>query len=213
MSQDDHTEHGLGLPVREPDTTSAAPPAAADPPKQRRRSRVVALAAVTIALLVVAAGAGAAVWRNYAAGAAWQERAAAEADRAEVAETALGVASERAEALERQVADLEAEVGELEERVVALAGEKAGAEDAALVAEETAERLAALSRFAAETGASLRQCISLNLQLTDDIVAAVNTATLDAEATNRRIGEVNQVCGEAQEKYEDLRRRVDALGS
>ena len=77
--------------------------------------------------------------------------------------------------------------------------------------QDTAERLAALSQFAVDTGASLQRCITMSRQLTNDIVAAVNAGTLDAEATNRRIEDVNALCGDAQDEYAELLRRVDAL--
>jgi hypothetical protein len=191
--------------------TEPLPPHAARP--RWNPWAIFGISALVTLLLLGAIGGGVAAWQSYDAGAAWRARAAAEAERADAAERLLAAERERTEALEARIGGLESEVAELEERVVALAGEKAGAEDEALLAQETVERLAALSRFATETGASLRGCIALSIELTNDIVAAVNAGTLDPEATNTRIAEVDAVCGDAQDAYEDLRQRVDALSS
>ena len=101
MSHDERPEHGWGLPAPEPATTilPEAPPAPPSP-RRRRTGRTVVIALLTLTLLAVAAGAGVAAWRNYDAGAAWQQRAGAEAERAEAAEAALTLERERAAGLD-----------------------------------------------------------------------------------------------------------------
>lgn len=177
------------------------------PPPRRRWPMVL----VVLVLLAGAAGAGAAAWLNYESGSGWRERARAEQARAEAAE-------ERVEQLESDLARTaqllgrsEEDVALLESRLAALASEKAGAEDSAALATGAAEELRELTEFAAEVGASLRDCIARTTSLTNDIIAAQGAGESDADGLNARIESVNQVCENAEGAYDELQGRLDAL--
>lgn len=179
-----------------------------DPPPRRRWPVYV------LVVLLVAAGTGASftAWQNYEAGSGWQRRAEAQQERAEVAESRV---TELEDALARTVGLLrrsESDVVLLESRLADLASEKAGAEDTAALATETAEGLTDVIVFAGEVGAELRACVQANVLLLNDLIAGYETGDIDPSTFNRRIDDANTICEEAEDAYADLRSRLDALG-
>lgn len=179
-------------------------------PPPRRRWPLVAL---VVALVVAGAAAGVAAWVNYDAGSGWRQRAIAEQARAEAAERRVAELTDQVARTESLLERSEQDVALLESRVAALASEKAGAEDSAAMAAETAEDLSVVTRFASEVGASLHDCITRNVALTNDLITAFNADEFDAPSMNRRIESVNEVCADAEAAYAELRDRLDALGT
>lgn len=195
--------------MEQPDTQVEPPPWRTEPPPRRRWP----LAVLVAALAVAGVAAGAAAWVNYDAGSGWRERALAERERADAAEQRADELAEQLARVEALLERSEQDVELLESRVAALASEKAGAEDNAAMAAETADDLSALTRFASEVGGSLHDCITRNVSLTNDLIAAFNADQFDAGAMNRRINAVNEVCADAEGDYAELRERLNALGT
>lgn len=191
-----------------PDGTTPVPWRTDAPP--RRRWPAVLLVLV---LAGGAAGGGFLAWENFEAGSGWQRRAQGQQTRAEVAEARV---AELDEALGRTSAQLrrsEADVVLLESRLADLASEKAGAEDSAALAAETAEDLTDVILFATEVGEDLRRCVRANVELLNDMIDAYGGDEVDPEPFNQRIQTANQVCAAAEGAYADLQSRLDALGS
>ncbi len=171
------------------------------------------MVAAVIGVLLVAGLAVAWWWgaQTLEAGQGWREVALAEAERAERAEAAADAAEAEVESTRQRLAASEADVARLEERLDALASEKAGAEDSAALATEVVDDLASLSRRGAEVGAALRDCIGQTTALTNDVLAA-GPDGLEPARTNERIAEVNARCGAAEADYFDLLGDLDAVG-
>lgn len=192
-----------------PEGPVEAPPWRTEPPPRRRWPLVV----LVLALAAAGTAAGTAAWVNYDAGSGWRERAISQQARAEEAEERVAELEDRLARIEALLDRSEQDVALLESRVASLASEKAGAEDSAAMAAETAEDLSALTRFASEVGASLHDCITRNVSLTNDLISAFNADEFDGPAMNSRIDSVNGVCAEAEDSYAELRDRLNALGT
>lgn len=179
-----------------------------DPPPRRRWPVVL----IVVVVLLSAAGAGVAAWRNFEAGSGWRERALALEERAVAAESRIEDLEAEHTRLRSLLERSEEDVALLESRLAALASEKAGAEDSAALAAGLAEDLSAVTLFAAEVGSDLRDCITRQASLTNDIIADVNGGNVDPASFNQRIAAVNAACSDAERAYGDLRSRLSALG-
>ncbi len=158
--------------------------------------RTTALAVV--AILIGAAGTGIAVEQRRVAD-AWR-------DRADTLELARDEAVGRAEALGAQLDELgtlarlaDEDLSTLEERLTALAEEKARAEDRAVVTRVELERLAART---ADASARLDACVDDLIALQVDTIDAFNRLgageRVDVDPLNDRLATVRGICTEAR---------------
>lgn len=171
-------------------------------PRRRRRWPIVVLSV----LLVLAVGAAVALGLLAAdqrdAAAAWQDRAVAlEVQRDEVAEDAARVAAQ----LDEAVASLrtsEADVATLEDRVRALAEEKARAEDTASTVAVERDVLVELTTVVSDAAGALDSCVTRLFALQEASVAAFNEAAADRQvdvtSLNQRADEVTDFCDQAR---------------
>ena len=185
------TEPGAESP---PDITAA--------PRRGRRWPNVVL----VLLLLVAVGAAVSLGMVAAdqrdAAAAWQDRAVAlEVQRDEVADDAVRLG----EQLDRAVASLrtsEADVATLEDRVRALAEEKARAEDTASTVAVERDVLIELTTVVSDAAGALDSCVTRLFALQEDSVEAFNAAAADRQvdvaSLNQRAEEVTAFCDQAR---------------
>ena len=179
--------------------TSQAPDGPAQRPRRTgTRQRVLTVLAVLV--LVGATTAGVAIgWQQRTIAAGWR-------DRAVVLEQQRDDAVGRAEALSGQLGELsnlvrlsETDLAELEERLAELAGEKAQAEDRAVLSAEDLRRLATLVDSAVR---QLNTCADDLLALQSDTVDAYNSVArgvpVDVAPLNDRLTATNERCTTAR---------------
>lgn len=191
-----------------PTSTPTAPP-------RRRRWPVVLLAG----LLVLATGAAVAAVLvavdQREAAAAWQERAVAlERQRDEVADDRAAVAEQLEDAV-ASLATSETDVAQLEDRVRALAEEKARAEDTATTVSVERDVFVELSEIIAEATGALDSCVTRLFELQEASVAAFNAAAtgeqVDVDALNDRAAQVRGFCEQARTAAAEAEAAADQL--
>lgn len=201
-----HTEPGYPA-VDVPDT--AAP--------SRRRWVVVLLAILLVLATAAAVTAGLIAVDQREVAERWQERATATSQQLEeVVAQRADLAAQRDEAL-AALATSEADVAALEDRVRALAEEKARAEDTATTVSVERDVFFELSEVVAEAASTLDSCVTRLFELQDASVAAFNAAAagrqVDVDALNARSETVTTFCEQARSAAADAQAVADRLRS
>lgn len=184
------------------------------PDLPRRRSKVgVALLLLVVIGTVVAAALVALDQRSVAA--TWQERSVLlEADRDGVVRERDELATRLDRALDA-LGTSEADVAQLEARVLELAEEKARAEDTATTVEVERDVFIELSELIAEATTALDTCVTQLLELQVASVDAFNRANqglpVDVGALNARSAEVTGFCEEARSSAASAQTAADQL--
>ena len=186
--------------VQSPGAPTAHTP---DGPAQRSRAgrgrRVLRTLAVLVLLATTVAGV-AVGWQQRSIAGGWRERAV-------LLEQQRDDAVGRAEALSGQLGELstlvqlsETDLAELEERLAELAGEKAQAEDRAVLSAEELRRLATLVDSAVS---QLNACADDLLALQSDTVDAYNSVArgtpVDVAPLNERLAATSERCTAARQ--------------
>ncbi len=159
-------------------------------------------AVAVLLLLVVAGSASAIAWDQRETAAQWQERAEVLEDRRD---EALG----RGEALQAQLDDLadllaasEMDVADLEQRIRALADEKAQAQDTATTVQVERDVLADVSTQVAAAVEALDACVTRLFDLQESSVEAFNRAAanepVDVGPLNAQSEATTSFCNEAR---------------
>ena len=168
-----------------------------------RRPRRWPWATVSILALIAAAVAAGVALDQRTTAAQWQERAAAfEAQRDAAAERSAQLSEQVDEAL-AALDTSERDVAELEERVRALAEEKARAEDDVTTVQVERDTFVELSEQVADATASLDACVERLFDLHAASVEAFNAASvgepLDVVPLNTQAERVTDFCVQARE--------------
>lgn len=184
-----------------PTSQAADTPATRDPRRGRGRRVLTVLTVLTVLVLVGTTIAGVAIgWQQRTIAAGWR-------DRAVVLEQQRDDAVGRSEALSGQLGELstlvqlsETDLAELEERLAELAGEKAQAEDRAVLSAEELRRLATLVDSAVR---QLNACADDLLALQSDTVDAYNSVArgvpVDVAPLNDRLTANTARCTSARQ--------------
>jgi chromosome segregation ATPase len=153
--------------------------------EERRRRWPRLVAGITVALLLVLASTAAAV--SYRNGRAWEQRAARQAARADVAER-------RAGELGRQLDASEARVRDLQQRMRDLADEKAQAEDQREILRVYAKQYHQLTEAAGSVSAELTSCIG---QLAD-AMALIGNPYVSSGYLDQAVSDCRTALGHSQ---------------
>ena len=184
-----------------PTSQAAETPATRDPRRGRGCRVLTVLTVLTVLVLVGTTIAGVAIgWQQRTIAAGWR-------DRAVVLEQQRDDAVGRSEALSGQLGELstlvqlsETDLAELEERLAELAGEKAQAEDRAVLSAEELRRLATLVDSAVR---QLNACADDLLALQSDTVDAYNSVArgvpVDVAPLNDRLTANTARCTSARQ--------------
>jgi hypothetical protein len=186
-------------PATDPATTTD--PAGSRPVPARIRRRWPWIVAVVV-LVAVAGAAVAVAWDQREAAATWRDRAVGLEDQRDVALVRGGELEERLDELAAALATSELDVSELEDRLRALADEKAQAEDAVVTGQVEREALRELSTRVAGAVDALDACVTRLFDLQRASVDAFNRAaageTVDVAPLNRQATDTTAFCNEAR---------------
>jgi chromosome segregation ATPase len=161
---------------------------------------------VVVVLLAATAAAAGIAWHQRTVAATWRDRSVGlEAERDEALTEVVvrrRVFEEQLTALTGAIETSEADVADLEERLRALADEKAQAEDAVVTGEVEREALRDVSARIGGAVAALDACVSQLFDLQGDSVAAFNRAAagdeVDVEPLNDQAARTTEFCNEAR---------------
>lgn len=202
--------YGAGTPYG----ASVPPPDAVYGSVPSRPRRWPWVAVTLLALLAAGVAAGVALDQRTTA-AQWQDRAATfEAQRDAAAERSAGLSEQVDEAL-AALDTSERDVTELEERVRALAEEKARAEDDVTTVQVQRDTFAELSEQVADATASLDTCVERLFDLHAASVEAHDVASggepMDVAPLDAQAERVTDVCSRAREAARDASAMADRL--
>ncbi|MFO7776756.1 MAG: hypothetical protein R6V28_00210 [Nitriliruptoraceae bacterium] len=145
----------------------------------------------------------------------WQARAVALTDQLDEVDAQRQQALERLDETLAALTSSERDVDELEERVRALADEKARAEDTATTVQVERDVFIELSALVADATSSLDSCVTQLFELQTASVDAFNRAAadrpVDVETLNARASEVTRFCNQARTAAADAEAAADRL--